>query len=89
MLLQILSPYVDIFHQALASMGSPLLDGVLGTQSEHCHVLQGQTEAAEASVKLLGETLSHLVALVLERSGEDKKKGERKTYQVRIEQTEN
>lgn len=71
-LFQILSPYVDIFHQALTRMSSPLLDGVLGTQGEHCHVFQGQAEAAEASMKLLGETLPHLVALILDRTGQDK-----------------
>lgn len=67
MLLEVLSANVDIFHQALASVSPPLLHGVLGTQRKHGHVLQRQTEAAQAPVELLGITLSHLVALVLER----------------------
>ena len=67
MLFEVLSAYVDVFHQALPSVSPPLLHGVLGTQSEHCHVFQRQTEAAQASVKLLGITLSHLVTLVLQR----------------------
>lgn len=65
-LLQVLSADVDVLHQALAGVGPPLLHGVLGTQSEHGHVLQGQTQAAQAPVELLGETLAHLVALVLD-----------------------
>lgn len=65
MLFEILSAYVDIFHQALASVSPPLLHGIFGTQSEHRHVLQRQTEAAQTSMELLGETLPHLVALVL------------------------
>lgn len=70
MLFEVLSAYVDVFHQALASVSPPLLNGVLGTQSEHCHVFQRQAEAAQASMELLGKTLSHLVALILE-SGEN------------------
>lgn len=66
MLFEVLSPYVDVFHQALASMSPPLLNRVLGTQREHCHVLQRQTEAAQATVELLGKTLPHLVALILQ-----------------------
>lgn len=69
-LFEVLSAYVDVFHQALASVSPPLLNGVLGTQSEHCHVFQRQAEAAQASMELLGKTLSHLVALILE-SGEN------------------
>lgn len=38
-LFEVLSAYVDVFHQALASVSPPLLNGVLGTQSEYCHVL--------------------------------------------------
>ncbi len=64
-LFEVLSAYVDVFHQALASVSPPLLNGVLCTQSKHCHVFQRQTEAAQASVELLRETLSHLVALIL------------------------
>lgn len=66
MLFEVLPAYVDVFHQALASVSPPLLNRVLGTQSEHCHVFQRQTEAAQAPVELLGKTLSHLVALILE-----------------------
>ncbi len=66
-LFEVLSAYVDVLHQALASVSPPLFNGVLGTQSEHCHVFQRQTEAAQAPVELLGETLSHLVALILKR----------------------
>lgn len=77
-LLEVLSAYVDVLHQALASVSPPLLDGVLGTQSEHGHVLQRQAEATQAAVKLLGETLSDLVALVLERLKNDEKPMEEK-----------
>lgn len=66
MLFEVLSAYVDVLHQALASVSPPLLDGVLGTQSEHGHVFQRQTEATEAPVELLRETLPHLVALILD-----------------------
>lgn len=66
-LFEVLSADVDIFHQALARVSPPLLHGVLGAQSEHRHVLQRQTEAAKPPVELLGKTLSHLVALVLQR----------------------
>lgn len=70
-LFEVLSAYVDVFHQALASVSPPLLNWVLGTQSKHCHVFQRQTEAAQAPVELLGETLSHLVALILESKEKD------------------
>lgn len=73
-LFEVLPAYVDVFHQALASVSPPLLDGVLGTQSEHCDVLQRQTEAAQAPVELLGKTLSHLVALILESKEKDAQK---------------
>lgn len=66
MLLEVLSPNVDVLHQTLASVGPPLLHRVLGAQGKHGHVLGGQAQAAKASVELLGETLSHLVALVLQ-----------------------
>lgn len=65
-LFEVLSPYVDVFHQALASVSPPLLHGVLGTQREHSDVLQRQAQAAQAPVELLGKTLTHLVALILE-----------------------
>lgn len=71
-LFEVLSTNVDVFHQTLASVSPPLLNGVLGTQCEHCHVLQGQAEAAQASVELLGKTLSHLVALILEEKDAQK-----------------
>lgn len=74
-LFEVLSANVDVFHQTLASVGPPLLDGVLGTQSEHCHVLQRQAQAAQASVELLGKTLSHLVALVLDGEEKDGQSG--------------
>lgn len=65
MLFEVLSPNVDILHQTLASVGPPLLHRVLGAQGEHGHVLRRQAQAAQPSVELLRETLSHLVALVL------------------------
>ena len=65
-LFEVLSPYVDVFHKALASVSPPLLHGVLGTQREHSDVLQRQAQAAQAPVELLGKTLTHLVALILE-----------------------
>lgn len=71
MLFEVLSPYVDVFHQTLASVGSPLFHRILGTQSEHCHVFQRKTEAAQAAVKLLSKTLSHLVALILQSREKD------------------
>lgn len=64
-LFEVLSSNVDVLHQTLASVGPPLLHWVFGTQGKHGHVFRGQAEAAQASVELLGETLSHLVALVL------------------------
>lgn len=65
-LFEVLSAYVDVFHQALASVSPPLLHRVLGTQGKHCHVFQRQTETAQAAVELLRKTLSHLVALILQ-----------------------
>lgn len=65
MLFEVLSADVDVFHQALSSVCPPLLYGVLGAQSEHGHVFQGQTEATQTPVQLLGKALSHLVALIL------------------------
>lgn len=73
-LFEVLSAYVDVFHQALASVSPPLLHRVLGTQSEHRHVFQRQTEAAQAPVELLGKTLSHLVALILQRMRRKKRR---------------
>lgn len=67
MLLQVLSADVDVFHQALASVCPPLLDRVLGTQSEDGHVFERQAEATQTPVELLGEALPHLVALILAR----------------------
>lgn len=67
MLFQVLSADVHIFHQTLASVRPPLLYGVLGTQSEHGHVFQRQTQATQTPVELLGKTLSHLVTLILDR----------------------
>lgn len=67
MLFEVLSTNVDVFHQTLASVSPPLLNRILSAQREYCHVLQRQAEAAQASVELLGETLSHLVALILKR----------------------
>lgn len=71
MLLEVLPADVDVFHQTLASVCPPLLNGVLGAQSEHGHVLEGQAEATQTPVELLGKTLSHLVALVLEKGWEE------------------
>lgn len=71
MLFEVLSADVDVFHQALSSVRPPLLHGVLGTQSEHGHVLERQTEATQTPVELLGKALSHLVALVLVHGQED------------------
>lgn len=73
-LFEVLSAYVDIFHQALASVSPPLLNRVLGTQSKNCHVFKRQTEATQAPVELLGKTLSHLVALILESEDKDAQK---------------
>lgn len=70
-LFEVLSADVDIFHQALSSVCPPLLYGVLGTQSEHGHVFQRQTEATQSPVQLLGETLPHLVALILVKGQEE------------------
>lgn len=69
MLLEVLSADVDVLHQTLASVRPPLFHGVLGAQSEHGHVFQRQTEATQPPVELLGEALSHLVALVLGEGG--------------------
>lgn len=71
MLFEVLSADVDIFHQTLSSMGPPFLYGVLGTQSEHGHVFERQTQATQTPVELLGKTLSHLVALILVRGQEE------------------
>lgn len=71
-LFEVLPANVDVFHQTLASVSPPLLHRVLGAQGKHGHVLRRQAEAAQASVELLGETLSHLVALVLQ-TGEKSK----------------
>lgn len=71
-LFEVLPANVDVLHQTLASVSPPLLYGVLGAQGKHGHVLRRQAEAAQASVELLREALSHLVALVLQPGDQSK-----------------
>lgn len=85
MLFEVLSADVDIFHQTLPSVCPPLLYGVLGTQSEHGHVFERQTEATQTPVELLGKTLSHLVALVLEKGQEENWDETQKAFTIQNE----
>lgn len=68
MLFQVFPAQVDVFDQALAGVRPALLHRVFGTQREHGQVLQRQTQSAQTFVQLLGEGLSHLVALVLRKT---------------------
>lgn len=68
MLFQVLPAQVDVFDQALTGVRPALLHRVFGTQREHGQVLERQTQSAQAFVQLLGEGLSHLIALVLRKT---------------------
>lgn len=65
-LFDVLSADGDVFEEALSGVGAALLHRVLGTQGEHCQVLQRQSQFDQRQVQLLGEDLTHLVALVLD-----------------------
>lgn len=64
-LFDVLSADGDVFEEALSGMCAALLHRVLGAQSEHSQVFEGQQQFHKSQVQLLCKDLTNLVALVL------------------------
>ena len=66
MLLEVVPAARDVADEAVLGVRASLLDGVVGGETEHGEVLEGEAHREEAAVKLGAELDAHLEARVLQ-----------------------